>query len=70
MTVAGFVVTLAEGLHEDGVDGAVNALRHIRGVVDVQPVEDDVATMMARIRVDQEWRERLIKLMRSASRNG
>ena len=52
---AGYVVTLAEDIREDDAEeGVLNAIRHIKGVVSVEPVESDPIAQMAKMRARTE----------------
>jgi hypothetical protein len=61
---AGYLVTLAEDIREDDAEAVITALRMIRGVIAVEPVEMDTSIMIAQQRADAEWRERVAGLLR------
>ena len=48
---AGFLVVLRDDIREDDAEHIVNALRMIKGVIDVHPVNSDVNTHIAKARV-------------------
>jgi hypothetical protein len=67
---AGYLVTLAEDIREDDAEAVITALRMVRGVIAVEPIEGmtfDIA--IAKQRADTEWRERIIGLLRDDRRN-
>lgn len=45
--VSGFVVTLEEDLREDAAASTLEAIRHIKGVVNVIPIEADGPVRLA-----------------------
>lgn len=53
-TVNAFIVILGEDIREDDIEPTINALRQIKGVVDVQPhlFDPDVAIAKAQLRVE------------------
>lgn len=51
----GYVVILETDVREDDAQEIVQALRMIKGVVAVQPVEGDPATMIVEGRRDIAW---------------
>lgn len=61
---AGYIVTLAEDIQADEAADIFTALHMIRGVIDVQPVTASAETVIAQARADNEWRERLIGLLK------
>ena len=52
--IAGFVVSLEHDTREDDVQAILSAIRHIKGVVSVEPViaEPDMMIAAARVRAD------------------
>jgi hypothetical protein len=63
-THAGYVVTLAEDMREDDAQATLTALRMIKGVVGVEPVETSADLHIAYTRADTRWRERLLEMVR------
>ena len=64
---AGYVVTLTDDIREDDAEAIINALRLIKGVVSVQPVAGDHQLVIAKERVREEYRAKLIALLRDLS---
>lgn len=60
----GFVVTLDRDLREDDAEATLNAIRQVRGVIDVSPVVADYNSLMAYARVRGEVADRLIAFVR------
>lgn len=60
---AAYLVTLAEDVREDDAEEILTALRMVRGVLAVQPVERDIDQQIGQVRADGEWRERIFKLL-------
>ena len=56
---SGYVVALAEDIREDDAEAVINALRMVRGVQSVTPVESDPRSFIAESRRDTAWREQL-----------
>jgi hypothetical protein len=52
----GFVVTLGQDIREDDAESIINAMRMIKGVVKVSPVEADLVDQIARARIEDEVR--------------
>lgn len=63
---AAYIVTLAEDIPGEGFDNGPNptltAIRMVKGVIRVQPVEADYNLVITRNRRDQAWRDALAKL--------
>lgn len=62
---AGYVVTLAEDIREDDAEAVINALRMVKGVINVEPVVSSVELHIADSRADQRWQERIAGLLSS-----
>ena len=58
----GYVVVLEEVLREDDAQEIINAIRMIKGVVGVQPVEKDPALEIEVAHRDIAWRAELRRL--------
>jgi hypothetical protein len=64
---AGYLVTLADDVRDDDAEAIITALRMVRGVIAVEPIEGMSAEIMiARQRADAEWRDRLVALLTEA----
>jgi hypothetical protein len=61
---AAYLVTLAENVGEAGAEHTLNALRMVRGVVAVEPVEGSYDQVIARNRRDTAWENALLTLIR------
>jgi hypothetical protein len=60
----GYVVSLAKDLTEEESEAVINAIGLIKGVIAVEPVQDDRAEMMIeRQRVRQELRRRIFAVL-------
>lgn len=64
----GFVVTLASGVGEEERDRIVAGLRAIRGVVEVEPIGDDIGTMLAKAQVRREIAQQFYEFYTSVVR--
>ncbi len=62
---AGYIVVLDDDIREDDAEYVINAIRMIKGVGGVTPVEADAASVIARQRVITDLRNRLYELARS-----
>lgn len=58
---AGYLVVLADDIREDD-DAVLTALRMIKGVKSVAPVEADHAQVIARARLNYAWQDALRQL--------
>lgn len=65
---AGYVVTLNEDIREDDAEAIINAIRMVKGVINVRPIVSNVELMIAEDRTDQEWREKIRQLLLNRSR--
>lgn len=65
---AGYVVTLSEDIREDDAEAIINAIRMVKGVINVRPIVSNVELMIAEDRTDQEWREKIRQLLLNRSR--
>lgn len=61
---SGYVVVLADDIREDDAEAIITALRQIRGVIGVAPVESSPEQQIAQMRADARWRELLLALVR------
>lgn len=61
---AGYVVTLADDLREDDAQAIIAALHLIKGVLSVEPVAGDYQLHVAKERVRDEYRQKLITLLK------
>lgn len=62
---AGYLVVLADDTREDDAEATINALRMVRGVASVTPVEADHNQVIARTRRDTQWQQALRDLLRN-----
>lgn len=62
---AGYLVTLDCDIREDDAEEILTALRMVRGVVSVKPVQGGYETQVAAERRDAAWTAALIELMRT-----
>ena len=56
-------LVLAHDIRVDDIEPLVQAVKQLRGVIDVQLNIADTQTLIAEARADQRWRERLIELI-------
>jgi hypothetical protein len=63
----GFTVVLARDAREDDDDEIMTALRMVRGVLEVIPIESTHDDSIVRMRVDSEWRDRILEMLRKQS---
>lgn len=64
---AGYVVTLTDDIREDDAEAIINALRLIKGVASVQPVAGDHQLVIAKERVREEYRAKVMAFLRDLS---
>lgn len=64
---AGYIVTLENDVREDDAEYIINALLMIKGVISVRPIVSDVELMVAKDRVDLQWREKLHQLLHDSN---
>jgi hypothetical protein len=63
-------VVFTEPIHEDDAQAFIDAIRLMRGVADVRPVETDVtAESAATTRRDNEWADRLFAVIHEQRRS-
>lgn len=62
--LSGFVVVLNEDLREDDAQATLDAIRQLRGVIDVRPVEADIDMIVAASRVRSDLIEKLFAVLR------
>lgn len=60
---AGYVVTLAQDIREDDAEATITALRMVRGVISVEPVQAGGDLMIAEMRAKNDMRRRLLDLL-------
>ncbi|MGY0065126.1 hypothetical protein ACWY4P_54060 (plasmid) [Streptomyces sp. LZ34] len=61
---AGYVVTLDEDVRDDDSQAIINALLLIKGVRSVEPIAGDHQLLIAKQRVRDEFREKVLALLR------
>ena len=64
---AGYIVTLENDIREDDAEYIINALLMVKGVISVRPIVSDVELMVAKDRVDLQWREKLHQLLHDSN---
>lgn len=63
-THAGYIVTLADNIREDDAQAVINALAMVKGVIAVEPVENSPELLIAKQRIDRQWRAKMFDLSR------
>jgi hypothetical protein len=61
--IKGFTITLEKDLREDDIEELVTALRMVRGVASVDPLEKGTEDDMARARVYYELRDKFYEFI-------
>lgn len=61
--IKGFQVALDMNYREDDVEFIVNAIKMIKGVISVDPIEAEFSDYVEIVRVKQEMREKLYDLI-------
>lgn len=61
--IKGLVVTLDDDYRDDDIEPVINAIRMLRGVLDVRPLVADVSDHVARVRVRHELQDKLWKAL-------
>lgn len=61
---AGYIVTLADDIREDDAQAIISALHLIKGVISVEPVAADHQLAIAKERVRDEYRHKLLQLLK------
>lgn len=59
---SGFLIVLDRDLSEEGAERVADALRMVRGVIDVQPVPADSSIAIAEMRANTKLRQKLYDL--------
>lgn len=66
-----YLVTLAEDLREDEAESIMNALRHIKGVLAVEPAPaDGLSVAIARSRERRVWVGKILDLLADDPKGG
>lgn len=60
----GYIVTLEREIREDDAEHIINAMRMLKGVVDVQPIVSDFQTTMAESKAKHELRMKLFDVLK------
>lgn len=60
-----YIVTLETPIREDDAQPTLDAIRQIKGVLDVRPVVAGMEQMSGAVRMDREWRNALIDLVQN-----
>lgn len=61
--VAGFVVTLDRDVKDEDRDAVLTALRMVKGVLSVKPVEASCDLHIAQERASREWQQKIADLL-------
>lgn len=59
----GLLVTFAKDVREDDAEAHINAIRMIKGVLDVQPVPSNIDLVISESRVRHELGEKIWKVI-------
>jgi hypothetical protein len=65
----GVLVTFDSDIREDDAEQIIAAIRMIKCVADVSPLVRNHEDLMARVRVDGEWRKKLLALLVDTTTN-
>lgn len=65
---AAYIVVLGHDQREDDAEHIANAIRMIKGVVSVEPVIGGADVHIAEARANQQWRDRILSLLREDHR--
>ena len=60
--LAGVLITFEQDIREDDAESTIAALRHIRGVLSVEPIVADVTLHMAEQRALQRFKSDLLEV--------
>jgi len=60
---SGFIVTLAKDTREDDAECIITAMRLIKGVISVKPIESDIDLHIATERVKRDLFEKLYSIL-------
>jgi hypothetical protein len=60
---AGFVVTLEQDIREDNAEATIAAIKQIKGVADVRPVESSAEMQIAEQRARLDLAEKILKAL-------
>jgi hypothetical protein len=60
---SGYVVVLSDDIREDDAEVLISAIKMLKGVSTVAPVESNPAKFIAESRRDELWRSRLLDLV-------
>jgi hypothetical protein len=62
----GYVVVLEDDIREDDAESTITALKRIKGVLSVQPIEGGgtMGEIIATSRVNSKWRDKLIEIVK------
>lgn len=65
---AGYIVTLEKDIREDDAEAVIEALRMIKGVLNVQPVVSDLHTQLAESRVAEDYQRKFLDFFKQTFR--
>jgi hypothetical protein len=60
---AGYVVVLKDDIREDDAEHVINALRMVKGVLNVEPIVSDLELYIAERRAAEVWRTKLREML-------
>ncbi|WP_226782941.1 hypothetical protein [Oceaniglobus trochenteri] len=63
-----YIVTLEAPIRDDDAQPTIDAIRQIKGVLDVRPVIAGMEQMSGAVRMDHEWRNALIQLVQNGTK--
>lgn len=62
--VSGYLVVLAEDTREDDAEATTNAIRQVKGVLSVQPLQANPTLDIATARVKADFRSKLYSVLK------
>lgn len=60
----GYVVVLERDIREDDAEAVINALKMVRGVIDVKPVESNIDAEISGVRARTEVRQKIYNVLK------
>ena len=57
---SGYVVVLEKDIREDDAESIINAIRMVKGVLDVKPVIGGADVLIAQVRAESAFRDKLV----------
>ena len=65
---SGLLVTFKDDIDDETADELARLLRFIKGVIDVQPVPQNIDQTLGQMRADSEWRTKLVVMLREVTK--